>query len=903
MDSTATLTALLALLDAGETLVLPTGCAARELRAAFNAKQEANGLSAWQPARAISWQQWTTSLYNELIVNGVETRLLLNTAQERSLWSAIIAADPPAGLLSSNHSIAELSASAFQLAAAWNATSQLTATAASDDTRTFARWARVFEERSEQGSFLSAAMLDTILNQHVTANTLPAPRSVRLVGFEIFTRSQHHLLDALRNRETEIARIQPVTENCPSRHFTFMASTPREELAFSAQWLRQQLASQNPAPRIAVLNPNLSDERADFEAILRKVVAPELQSIDADLSSTPWEFSIGAPLNSIALIADALDLTRWSITTLPQARVSALLLSPYLNAGKDREHAAELDARIRRRDKRLRPELSLSNFLGLLDDHHSALAWPRQLAAVIARAGDLTRPRTYAAWMEFVRHLVQATNWASVESRSLNPVEFEATRAWDGILDLVSTLDFSGQRVSLDIALEALERQAQSTDFIPPSTNAPIQIMHPSEMEGAIFDTVLFLHATDANLPAIKRTHPLLSWTLQSSLGMPGTDPVRSVADSRTAMQALLDRTGTALFLAASGDENGDLRPSPVLSEFFLPTTNVLLPVAAADSIDYEIIPDDQPLPALASAEVHGGSRLLQLQAACGFRAFAELRLNSTEPDIADIGLDAMESGTIVHLILQQLWTRLESQAELAALDPDERRDLLELCIADALGSQSTAIPWDEAYISVIRERLLRLMTAWIDIELRRGPFVIQGRELEEEVQVGPLKIKVRVDRIDGVLSIEDGERKVTGSVLVDYKTGGSASPKQWGVPRPEEPQLPLYTLLFEPGEVKGITFAKLIAGEDMRWYGMQSEIGILPSGRARDRIDDLSLRIEEWRDELVQLASHFAEGHTGVSPKDPIQTCQFCAQRILCRVNEITLTTGTDTEEDDGDE
>jgi ATP-dependent helicase/nuclease subunit B len=902
MDSTATLIALLSLLDAGETLLLPNERAARELRTAFNARQEAKGLSAWQPAAAISWQQWTGRLYNELIVNGVETRLLLNATQGKSLWSAIIADDPPEGMLSSNDSIAELAASAFKLAATWNALPQLSATATSDDTRTFARWARAFDERCEKDRFLSAAMLDTVLTQHVTAGTLPAPQTIRLVGFEKFSRSQQHLLNALQNRKTEIARIKPVAESNSAQRFTMTAATPGEELTSSAQWLREQLASANPYSRIAVLDPNLADERADYDAILREVLAPELQSIDADLSSTPWEFSTGVPLRSLAIIADALDLIRWSTTALPQARVSALLLSPYLNPGKDRERAAELDARIRRKDKGLRPELLLANFLSLLDHHHSTLAWPRQLATEIVRAGDLTRPRTYAAWMEFVRHLVQATNWPSTEARPLNPLEYEATRAWDSVLDLVSTLDFSGQRVSLDVAIDTLERQAESTRFILPSTNAPLQIMHPSEIEGAIFDAVLFLHATDANLPAVERTHPLLSWTLQSSLGMPGTDPVRSAAESRESIQSMLDRTGLALFTVASEDENGELRPSSLLPELNLSSISAQPTAVAAAPIAYEIIPDDQPLPALPSAEVHGGSRLLQLQAACGFRAFAELRLNSTEPDTADIGLDAMESGTITHAILQQLWTRIESQAELAALNPVERRDLLELCIADALRGQNAAIPWDQAYLSVIRERLLRLMTAWIDIELRRGPFVVQGRELEEEVQVGPLRIKVRVDRIDGVLSSEDGVRKVTGSVLVDYKTGGSANPKQWGIPRPEEPQLPLYTLLFEPDEVKAITFAKLIAGEDMRWYGMQSETGILPSGRSRERIDDLSLRIDEWRAELVQLATHFAEGHADVSPKDPIKTCQFCAQRILCRVNELTLTT-TDTEDDDDNE
>jgi probable DNA repair protein len=903
MESPATLTSLLALLDAGEMLLLPNGRAAHELRKAYDAEQHEKGLSAWQPGRAISWQQWTSSLYSDLIVSGAEPRLLLNATQEQHLWSAIINSDPPQGMLTSNDSLAELAASAFQLAAAWNATSQLSATASSDDTRTFARWARAFEDHCIADRCLSAAMLDTALAHHLTNGTMPAADKLQLVGFDKLTPSQQQLLNAFQNRGAKIDRIKPVSVGSANQHVALTATNPREELIVAAHWLREQLTAAARTPRIAVLNPNLAEERAEFEAVLRDVLAPELQSIGADLSSTPWEFSMGQPLSALALIADALDLVRWSISALPQPRISALLLSPYLNPGEDRGRSAQLDANMRRKEKRLRPELSLDSFLRLLDRYKSPLVWPRQLATEIARGGDLTRPRTYAAWMDFLRGVVQATGWPSSEVRDLNATEYEATRAWDSVLDLVATLDFSGQRVSLERAIETLSRQAEATDFTPPSTNAPIQIMRPTEIEGALFDTVLFLHATDADLPVTERTHPLLAWTLQHSLNMPGTDAVRTAAQASASTQSLLDRTITVLFTAAAEDANGEIRPSPLLSELDITKLSVPEIKPGEEPLSCELVVDTQPLPPLPSAEVHGGSRLLQLQAACGFRAFAELRLNATEPDTADIGLDAMQSGNIVHAVLQQLWTRLESQAELAALSTDERRELLELCIADALREASTpsGIPWDEAYLSVIRERLLRLMTAWTEIELKRSSFVIQGLELEEKVPVGPLTLNVRLDRIDGVLQTEDGERSVTGSVLVDYKTGGSANPKQWNIPRPEEPQLPLYTLLFQPEEVKGLAFGKLIAGEDMRWLGMQSEAGILPG--SRPRIDDLTLHIEEWRAELTQLAYDFANGVADVSPKDPVKTCQYCAQRILCRVNELNLTTQSDTDEDDSDE
>ena len=92
--SSATLSELLDALEHGGLLLLPHARAAREMRAAFDARQRARGLAAWEPARALSWSQWTNSLWSELVVGGVEARLLLNVAQEHSVWRQIIADDP-----------------------------------------------------------------------------------------------------------------------------------------------------------------------------------------------------------------------------------------------------------------------------------------------------------------------------------------------------------------------------------------------------------------------------------------------------------------------------------------------------------------------------------------------------------------------------------------------------------------------------------------------------------------------------------------------------------------------------------------------------------------------------------------------------------------------------------------
>jgi len=302
-------------------------------------------------------------------------------------------------------------------------------------------------------------------------------------------------------------------------------------------------------------------------------------------------------------------------------------------------------------------------------------------------------------------------------------------------------------------------------------------------------------------------------------------------------------------------------------------------------------VPDDTPLPRLPSSEYHGGSRVLQLQAACGFRAFAELRLNSGEPDSNDIGLDAAESGSLVHSVLHRFWGEMQSSTNLAAkMESGELTEVLVRCIDEAIATENhgSAASWDEAYIQLQRERLLRLLLDWADCEFTRSPFTVIATERDETVPVGPLNLRVRIDRIDQV----EG-----GSVFVDYKTGASASPAQWKGPRPEEPQLPLYTLLAEAPELKALAFAKLRIGEGMKWSGLQAAPYLL--GPKAKNSEDFPVLMEGWRSVLTQLAYDFAEGRATVNPLKYPTTCEHCGQRLLCRVDPANLPERADADEE----
>jgi probable DNA repair protein len=895
MPSALTLAELLDILARGELVLLPSARAARELRAAFDARQRALGLPVWESAPALSWQQWTGSLWSELIAAGGETRLLLNAAQEHSLWREIILDDATLPTLGSADSLADLAQSAWKLAAAYQATSRLRGAGLNHDSRIFSQWAETFTRRCAKEGLLSSALLDEALRQHAASGTLPAPATLRLAGFGEISPAQESLLTTLRERGTSVTSHSLVTSPQPLRA-AVVAEHPREELELAARWVRSYL-EEHPegVPRVGILVPNLIEERGELESILREILAPELQSISADLSSTPWEISVGEPLDSLAMISAALELAQWTTGPISIERAGALLLSPFLGSASERDDLARFDARILRRHTLLRPELDIASLLRLLAPREMGTpqlaAWLHEIQA-LAQSAATIRSATFAEWMEHIRRLLTAAHWPGSSPESLTAAQFEAARAWDAVLDLVATLDYSGRRVPFRAALEALRLQAQRTPFAPPTTHAPVQVMSVAESEGCLFDAVVFLRATDANWPPPLHTHPLLPWQLQRSLAMPGTDATQTTQRARDFTTALLARTGTAIFTSAAEDSEGKLRPSPLLTEFALATIQPedLCPAPTpVERIEPETVPDDTPLPPLATNEVKGGARVLQLQAACGFRAFAEFRLQAADLETRDLGFDARDTGNQVHKALETFWKEIKSQKELRNATPETIDSILRNSIETAL--QRNFAPrgsWDTAYLDLQRRRLRKLLQQWLELELERGPFVVIDAEHRTRLPVGPLDLDLRLDRMDRV-GDEDGE----DVVLVDYKTG-LASPKKWEGNRPDEPQLPLYALYPPPETVKAVTFANVRPGKQMKWSGYQAEAGILPKNK---RQEDLNRIIAEWRITLTQLAQDFADGKAFVAPKDYPTTCEHCGQRVLCRLNPATLLEHEDEE------
>ena len=891
----------------GWTVLTANQRAARTLRHTFDMQQRALGFANWQPPAILAWDAWLENLWHRLLLEGHAAELLLSPTQEHTIWRAIISADAATASLRPVDSLAETAADAWLLLHAYRGRRRLDTYPGNADTRAFTHWTSEFERRCIRSQYLTQAQLPEVLRTAVATGHITLPPGLLLVGFDSKTPTQSALLDAVQATGASIEELSPQADfaptSAPPAAQRILVDAPDEdaELTACARWLRTHL-TEHPDARIAVIVPAIETSRAEIDRAFRHILAPELNDITAPSSSSPWEFSLGVPLANTPMVATALDILRWAVGALTLDRVCNLLLSPHFAADYPESAAehlarAEFDAFTLRNQHLLEPEISLDALdrIALRSKQSSRLPLLlnrlRALRPLFNRRGFVSE-RTHADWAASIHELLEAAGWA-LPSR-LDSIEFQTRRKWESALDELATLDFDGVRVPFAAALAALERIAAKTLFAPETRHAPVQIMGPLESAGSTFDATWFLRANDLTWPSTPAPNPLLPWQLQRDLAMPGVDPARDTALARRITERISASAPTVVFSYAQESTEGRQRSSPVLSSLELEPVHINEiapdgPIPAV--IEVEAFVDDTPIPHPPDRVLQGGAAILQSQAACGFRAFAEKRLFASALEPASLGLDPRERGTLVHNVLQRFWEKVQTQAALKRMTVSERDEHLTSCIDAALAKDHSnpGHGWPRAYINTERQRLLNLLRPWLGFEAnQRAPFTVKSREETlSDVRIGPLRLNIRVDRVD-LLQTEADAGQPPGEIIIDYKTG-TAKPADWLGDRPDSPQLPLYAVVSNASQLAGVAFASVRPGKNMDMNGYESRNGVLPKS-AKLKSESLEAQILQWREVLTSLAEDFHSGEAGVSPKRYPQTCKHCEQRLLCRLDVASL-------------
>ena len=899
---------VLAALDRGVLLLVPNERAARTLQRAWNHIQHSRQQTTWAPANVLSWRGWLHLLWRRLLLDGRTTAVLLTRLQEQRVWrDRIESSDAPVSLRSVD-SLAALASQAWQRLCAYRGLQRLRNALPhlQGDTLQFAIWARSFEETCKQQSMLSEALLEEELIKHLAVKDIEVPGIVAaqgvLLGFDRQTPAQRALLEALRSRGHAIIQSQT---SPPRAGLLVAAADETEELRSCARWI-SNLLKKSPGLRVALIVKDLDRERESIDSVLRELLSPELENIVADADLVPYEFSLGRPLSYQPMVQTALNLLHWALGPLPLEQVNRLLLSSYfVPADQEKTARAEFDAFHLCQQLRLRPEVTIGSFLQQLQHSSAPHARLRSLLQALegmeqAQSQFDLRPRSYAEWSEWMRAWLTRAHWGSSAS-SLFSYEFQLRERWENALDSLATLDLLGTSVDLHEALGSLEALSKALIFAPEARDAPVQILGPIEAAGQTFDALWVLRAGEMQWPPATVALSLLPWSVQCDLQMPGTDPERDRAAALELTHRLAASATEVVFsYAQSTIAEGPQRAAAVVRglEFENVTiTNLLGPEQpVAPPVPLDRVFDNADISPLPDQVYPGGARILELQAACGFRAFAELRLGASKLRNRDFGLSTMERGNVVHSALEEFWKRVGSQRELRNMDQTQRDAIVQHAVTKGLARAQTtqADPWDSAYLDLQRVRLTELLRDWIQIELRRPEFTVMAQEeAAQNISLGPLRLSLRVDRIDQV----DGQQ-----VILDYKTG-LANTTDWLGDRPDQPQVPLYAILASEAAAQSdsaslplaaVGFGEVRAGKGMRLRGFETAPGVLNAQGAgkplRMDAESFHAQVARWHEVLERLAIEFAEGDIRVRPKQYPSTCARCGQRLLCRLDAASI-------------
>jgi ATP-dependent helicase/nuclease subunit B len=874
---------LIPLVEAGYVILTPNFRLARRIKAEWDVRQGALGKQVWEPLPVHALEHWLEQQWQHAVSLGLLPPLVpLSQPQLLELWQQEIAREEaesgqyhllrPAGA-------AELASQARENLLRWQVDLSQPAIrqqfALDTDCGTFLRWQALFEQRLATAGLATPG--DLIRALLTCAAQLPPGRAV-LVEFDDIPPLMHSALDVLCE---DVRDLKPPAE--PGQCLAHGFADKRAELQAVARWAAET-SRQEPEATLGIVLGDMAQDRTALEYLLRR----EFCCLGENYTSLPVNFSTGIALDQAPVARDALAALAMALPTTTVAAVVGLLQSRFL-------HLPDADTALANRFvTRLydagRESLAIADLrywasqLQLGDSQGLTLG-----AHLLAVSGlrDLRRPAPPSRWVERFCQVLAIWGWPG--SGPLDSLEYQQVELWYRTLDEFRAYDAVCGPLDFDAALQLLVKTCAQKVSQPRTADSMVQVLGPLEAAGLGFDQLWLCGMQGSSWPAPARPNPFIPTALQRHLQMPHATAEREWAFAETLLSQY--RRSTAVLHASYCRQLDDIPdlPSALLGDFSEVAVPGL-PVLPADWVTrwqaraVESVADNTapPVDAVELADMGGGSGLLEDQSQCPFRAFARRRMLVEPLAGFSLALSAADRGSLLHDALYALWGQISDHMTLQALSGDGESQAVQQAVQAALesvpGGLRRSLP--EAYWQLEARRLAALLHEWLAVERQRGEFFVAQREQDITVELGRLRLRLRVDRID---QLPDGSR-----VIIDYKSGASKV-QDWLGDRPARPQLLLYGIA-EPDSAAALAFAQ-IRPRDSRFVGLgrtavapgiQTDIPKVVSGSMA--ANDWQSLNECWRSNLERLAQEFVRGDAGVDPLGPA-SCAWCGLQPLCRV------------------
>ncbi|MYG84633.1 MAG: hypothetical protein F4192_05055, partial [Gemmatimonadetes bacterium] len=349
------------------TIITATTRLARELRRDHDQVQEAAGRASWPTAQIMplsAWlaETWKNGLFSDCPATadlaadptaGLTTEptaaRLLSRAEEQLIWEDVIRSKAEGSLLDVS-STAEAAARSWDRLCSWAIPLDAAAWNESEDALAFLSWARAFQTRCQRNGWISSAELTASVADLIDRGAAPVPGEVGFAGFLELSPVQQRLIEALRQRGVKV-RESAYTDEAGDAARVGFADAGREIRA-AAEWARRCLESdpnaRDPAFRIGIIVPALSQQRDEIERVFGEVLHPR-NRLRTDLDPMRcFNISLGRPLDEYPVIQTAFLFLGFDPGDLSVECVGRMLRSPFLpGSSEEMTSRALLDADLR----------------------------------------------------------------------------------------------------------------------------------------------------------------------------------------------------------------------------------------------------------------------------------------------------------------------------------------------------------------------------------------------------------------------------------------------------------------------------------------------------------------------------------------------------------------------------
>ncbi len=858
--------------------------------------------AAWPKPAILAWPQWLRQVFAEYSLRHNTPTRLLDDAQCDWLWQQIIDQDAASDGLLNRAACAQAAHSAWNLVQDFTITEHQLQRYPSAETDAFIRWANQYALQLEHSQLIDNKQLARWLNNRLRDQTWQPPETLLTYGFERWLPAQQNLLQAMQANGGELHEL-----TLPSRaqQLRVVAGIDAEqELLQAAQWTRQLLTehADNEQMSIAIVVPDLHRRRAQVDTVLTHALHPQWNGLEEpsldkpNLDAGKWfDISAAATLDEQPLVRLAFQWLTLLQGDAPFAIFSSLLRSPWLNVD---ECMARSRLEVHLRSLGL-ARFSVAEVMQLAGLSEAAWHAPTLQAhlRIVMEARALFRQRQPASiWVERVSELLHQLQWPlsdAAANHEDNRLDHSLRQRWRELLEQFRRLSPSNEQLPGRAVLSWLQRLARRVPVQQRRPHARVQVLGLLEALGQRFDAIWVTGLTASSWPAAPRPDPLLPVVLQRRRQMPNSSAEQELRYARHVTASLQASAAQVVFSYAKTDQDAHQQASPLIREL---ASIEELPAIHAQPVWQRMWQQrqleayvDQQAPALmdlsddaaASAGVtHGGSGVLKAQAQCPFQAVAAYRLKTEALSPIQPGISALQHGNCVHAVMQAFWQGFDPRQ---LPDKNTRTAHLTTCIERVLSHNTIPCLRQTRLRESYREYLQTKLGRWLAIEAERSTdFTIQSLEQSKRLQLGPLRLQVRMDRVD---QLADGSH-----LVLDYKSG-TGNPKQWTDERLSEPQLPLYAL--HTPDIGGVAFANLHP-QKTGFSGFTLRPGQLPGvpalGQGRGDLhrmaDDWTSLRAFWQSRLEKLADGFFHGQAQADPLGNV--CQYCRRHSLCRIASL---------------